>query len=167
MRPRRVLLPLLAQAERLFQYDAESGRITRRVLCGGRCAGTTAGTLRDDGYLSTRFAGAEVLCHRLAWLLHYRAEPPHELDHINTVRSDNRIENLRPASRNENNQNHRQAHSNNRLGVLGVHRVRSGRYLARIRVDSKARHIGVYDTAEEASAAYLNAKRQLHKGNTL
>jgi len=167
MFPRRQLLPLLEAARKLFSYAPDSGLITRKVVSGGRVAGSTVGTRRKDGYLSTRMRGAEVLCHRLAWLLHHSEEPPTEIDHINGDRSDNRAANLRPASRQENNQNRRCAHSNNRLGVMGVHRIRSGRYLARIRVGGKSIHIGVFDTSDQASDAYLHARRELHKGNTL
>lgn len=167
MRARRQLLPLLDMATRLFAYSAESGLITRKVLSGGQVAGSSVGTLRRDGYLGSRLGGAEVLCHRLAWLLHRGEEPPAEIDHINGIRSDNRLANLRAASRQENNQNRRSAHVNNRLGVMGVHCTRSGRYLARIRVGGKSVHVGVFDTSAQASDAYLSAKRELHKGNTL
>lgn len=166
-RARRPLLPLLGTARQLFSYTAESGWITRKALSGGQIAGSSVGTQRKDGYLCTRIRGGEVLCHRLAWLLHHEEEPPTEIDHINGDRADNRIANLRPASRQENNQNRRHAHSNNRLGVMGVHRIRSGRYAARIRVGGKAIHIGVFDSSDQASEAYVQAKRELHKGNTL
>lgn len=100
-------------------------------------------------------------------MLHTQDEPPAEIDHINGCKSDNRFVNLRRSTRQHNNQNRRRPHLNNMLGVMGVHKTRSDRYLARIRIDGQAKHIGVFDTVEEASAAYLIAKRQLHEGNTL
>lgn len=156
-----------ARARELFSYCAATGVIARRTTRGGQLAGSKVGTLRKDGYLSTRVDGVELLCHRLAWLLHHGVEPDDEVDHRNGVRSDNRIKNLRDSDRDGNNQNRRTAHKNNRLGVLGVNQLPSGRFQARIRVNKKLRSLGTHATAEAASAAYVNAKRQLHKGNTL
>lgn len=155
------------RAAELFSYCPISGVITRRVTTGGQLAGSVAGTPRKDGYLSTTADGREVLCHRLAWLLHHRSDPAGEIDHRNGDRSDNRAGNLRDSDRSGNNQNRRKPHKNNRLGVLGVRRLESGRFLARIRVNKKLIRLGTHDTQDAASAAYINAKRKLHKGNTL
>lgn len=155
------------EARRLFAYDPATGAITRRITQGGQRAGTVVGTFRVDGYLATTIGGREVLCHRLAWALHYGADPCDEIDHRNGVRSENRIKNLRQADRGINNQNRRNPHRNNQLGVLGVRQVPSGRYIARIRVNKQLRTLGTFDTPEAASAVYLAAKRQLHEGNTL
>ncbi|MCU1169245.1 HNH endonuclease [Stenotrophomonas maltophilia] len=163
----RPIAALLDKANAIFSYNPETGLIVRRVTCGGRCAGTVVGTRRDDGYLEARVAGRTVLAHRLAWLLITQEEPPAEIDHINGRKDDNRFKNLRGASRAENNQNRVVPHANNRTGRLGVHRNRSGRFVARIRVDGRLQHIGVYATPDEASDAYLRTKRQLHRGNTL
>ncbi|WP_428700722.1 HNH endonuclease [Stenotrophomonas indicatrix] len=163
----RPIADLLEKANALFAYDPETGRIVRRITCGGRCAGTVVGTRRDDGYLDVGVAGRTVLAHRLAWLLITQEEPPVEIDHINGRKDDNRFKNLRGASRAENNQNRLVPHANNRTGRLGVYRNRAGRFVARIRVDGRLQHIGVYATPDEASDAYLSAKRQLHRGNTL
>lgn len=150
-----------------FRYDPETGVITRLETRGGQRAGSKVGTVRKDGYLSTKFLHREVLAHRLAWILHYQEFPGSEIDHVNGDRSDNRIANLRLACRQTNNQNRRKAHSNNELGVLGVRQVREGVFVARIRVSKKAIHLGHFSSAELASEAYLEAKRALHKGNTL
>lgn len=163
----RAIASMLKAANRLLAYDPATGLITRKVTCGGQRAVVTVGTVRPDGYLDVGLCGHRVLCHRLGWMLHKQEEPPAEIDHINGCKSDNRFSNLRQSTRQHNNQNRRRPHLNNRLGVLGVHKTRSGRYLARIRIDGHAKHIGVFDTADEASAAYLSAKRQLHQGNTL
>lgn len=154
-------------AMELFSYDPESGLITRRKTTGGQLAGSSAGSLRPDGYLSIRFRGQEVLAHRMAWFLHHGSEAEQEIDHINGKRSDNRASNLREASRTTNNQNRRKAHSNNKLGILGVQRTSSGKFLARIRVNKKLIRIGKFNTQEAASDAYVQAKRNLHDGGTL
>ena len=158
-------LALLARES--FAYCAATGRITRRVTRGGQMAGAIVGTARTDGYQATKLAGKEILCHRLAWLIVHGDLPSGELDHINGNRSDNRIDNLRCASRSMNNQNRRTAFKSNRLGVLGVTQTKRGTFIARIRVNGKGIHLGVFPTAAEASQAYVAAKRQLHQGNTL
>ncbi len=155
------------KALQLFEYNAETGVITRKILCGGQMPGAVVGTSRKDGYLACRVDRKEMLLHRLAWLLFYGQEPDCEIDHINSNRSDNRVENLRLADRTVNNQNRRKAHKNNALGILGVGVTASGKFKARIRVNKKLIDLGIFHTHELASAAYLSARRTLHKGNTL
>jgi hypothetical protein len=155
------------RARHLFSYDPVTGIITRNVLCGGQMPGTVVGGLRKDGYLSVKVDRNEWLCHRLAWLLHYGVEPDFEVDHKNNIRSQNWIDNLRPSGRGHNMQHQKVAHKNNKLGVLGVHQDAYGRFIARIRVNKKPIALGSHDTVEQASAAYLAAKRQLHEGNLL
>jgi hypothetical protein len=94
--------------------------------------------------------------------------PQGEVDHINGVPSDNRWSNLRDVGRTKNAQNIRKPKSNGQSGFLGVsHRKDTGRYQAFITVERKRKTLGCYATAEAAHAAYLEAKRQLHEGNTL
>lgn len=149
-----------------FILDAESGAVSRRTLRGGQIVGAAVGTTRKDGYLSTSFMGKEILMHRLVWALAMGELPEAEIDHINGNRADNSIRNLRLSTRAENNQNRRKAHANNRLGLLGVTQA-GGRFRARIRLSGKVADLGRFDTAQEAHAAYLAAKRKLHPGCTL
>lgn len=89
-----------------------------------------------------------------------------EAGDINGVRSDNRWANLRMVSRSVNNQNQRRARKDNKSGLLGV-RPNRARWAASIFVYGKKHHLGTYDTAEEAHAVYIKAKRGLHVGNQL
>ncbi len=156
-----------ADAARLLRYCPDTGVITRIVATGGQLVGARVGSVRKDGYLSTKIRGTEFLNHRLAWLLQTGSMPATEIDHLNGNRADNRWSNLRAASRSINNQNRRAAHKNNKLGILGVRQVKNGRFLARIRVDGQLRRLGTFTSSEQAHAAYLDAKRTLHQGNTL
>jgi hypothetical protein len=53
-------------------------------------------------------------------------------------------------------------------GVLGVSFDSSrSKYCAYITVNGRRKNLGRFQTAEEAGAAYLSAKRELHPGNTL
>lgn len=74
-----------------------------------------------------------------------------EVDHINRIKTDNRLENLRVASRAQNARNY--------LGK-GVYSCR-GKWAARIGHDGRMIHCGTYDTAHDAHAAYLQAKLEL------
>lgn len=155
----------LADLSRFFAYDPETGRITRRVSAGCAKVGDAVGSLRN-GYVTARHRGRQINGARLAWALHHGAWPTNCIDHINGVRNDNRIVNLRDVSIAINNQNHRRAARNNHLGVKGV-KVIGKKFSARIRVKNETLYLGLYPTAEAAHQAYVKAKRIYHPGGTL
>jgi len=131
-------------------------------------AGKPAGTPHIMGYVSIHIDGKGYLAHRLAWFLHYGAWPSKGLDHIDGDKLNNRIENLRDVGQKINGQNKKRPNSNNKLGLLGVSMNAKGtRYIAFIKIDGKQRYVGSYLTAEEAAAAYIDAKRRQHEGGTL
>ena len=152
-------------AERLrevLNYDAETGIFTWLARTRNRVAvGDVAGSPDRYGYLRIKIDGRIHSAHRLAWLYVHGEWPKDQLDHINGIRTDNRITNLREATNAENGHNRRKPHSNNTTGYLGVKRDR-GRFQALIRLDGKQRYLGLFDTPEAAHAAYLEAKRRLH-----
>ena len=82
------------------------------------------------------------------------------IDHINNIRSDNTINNLRPATQQQQNFNVK-IYKNNKLGIKGV-QLHNTKYRARIRIDNILSIIGTYDTIEEASEAYKARARELH-----
>lgn len=96
------------------------------------------------------------MAHRVAWLLHFGFWPDQELDHINGIKDDNRISNLREVTHAENMQNRTKAMRSSSTGVLGVKPFRNG-YIARIQRFGKRQHLGVFKTIEEASSAYRAA----------
>jgi hypothetical protein len=103
-------------------------------------------------------AGSTVTEHRLAWFYTHGRWPSGDLDHINRVRHDNRIDNLREATRSENCQN-QPIRKSNRSGVTGVyHHKVSNKWAATINVNKKQMHLGVYDTLEEAIQVRRNAE---------
>jgi hypothetical protein len=105
------------------------------------------------GYIFISVKDKRFLAHRLAWCYVYGEFPKDDIDHINCDRSDNRIENLRPATKTQNLAN--QPRTRGEVNYKGVSLdKRNGRFLSRIRVNNKSFHIGSFDTAEEAHAAY-------------
>lgn len=155
-----------AQVKELFDYDPETGIIRWMVRKGSVQAGTVAGSPNDRGYIQIRIDKTTYRAHRLAWLIFYGRWPENQIDHINGIRTDNRIKNLREANAAQNAQNQRTASSDNKSGYLGVSVFRN-KWQAQIMVNGKNRYIGVYDTPEEAHEAYLAKKRELHEFNTL
>lgn len=117
------------------------------------------------GYLHGSLCGVPVLAHRVAWVVAH-GEWPDKIDHINGVRSDNRLRNLRSVTGKENSKNCRR-HSRNKSGITGVFLRADGRWMANIAVDCRTVYLGLYLTIEEAAAARQAAQRVLgfHKNH--
>lgn len=152
----------------LLDYDSEQGIFYWRNPLKAKVRGQVAGGVGPKGYKQVKVDGFRYLSHRLAWLHVHGEWPKGQIDHINGVRHDNRISNLRDVTPSVNNQNQRRALRNNATGLLGVSRTSSGKpYAASIGVAGKYKWLGTFDTPEEASQAYIEAKRSLHPGGML
>lgn len=151
----------------IILYNQDTGALTWKQSRGGKAKdGAVAGTSHNRGYIIVRVNGRRYLAHRLAWFLYYGVWPEKQIDHINGIRSDNRIVNLRDVSPVVNCQNLRKPTIRNKSGYLGV--MPSGdRWMAQIRINGNRTHLGRFKTPEEAHAAYLEAKRRFHEGNTI
>lgn len=158
-----------SRLKEIFCYDPESGLFTRRIDRKSRKAGSVVGTKRPDGYLKTCVDGKQVLLHRLAWFYVYEKWPLQEIDHINNVRHDNRISNLRDVSPSHNQQNQKRAHKRNKsCGLLGVTWCKKGQHWkAQIAANGKRYELGSFDSPEKAHEAYLQAKREKHANCTI
>ena len=111
-----------------------------------------------------------LMAHRAAWMMYTGCVLGREdqIDHINGIRSDNRIDNLRVVSSKLNAQNRRSATTGSSSRFLGVYWIRHSRkWGACIDVDGRNRHLGCFRTEEEAHHAYVVAKREYHQGCTL
>lgn len=152
----------LSELRSAIGYDPETGILTRKKKTGQNVVvGKEAGWKDSQGYRRVRVLGRCWASHRLAWSLHYGEEPAGIIDHINGVRDDNRIQNLRIVTPSENTQNMHSVRSDNETGVTGV-RKRGGRYEARICINGKTVYLGGFPSAQEASDAYRAAKMRLH-----
>lgn len=157
---------------RCFRCDPETGRIYRTPEHSryGDYTEPLAWTHRK-GYLwvCLGFKGRRMIFaeHRLGWFLHHGYWPQHTIDHRNGDKTDNRLENLRDVSNQHNRQNTRKAYRSNKSGLLGVCQTASGRWEAAVKLDGKKHYAGLYDTPQEAHAAYIELKRKLHPGCTI
>lgn len=148
----------------VLNYSPEAGEFTwrPRLDAKGRRVGDvgrTAGHGTFNGYIEVGVCGERWYAHRLAWMHYYGEQPSGPLDHIDGDRTNNRISNLRLASEHLNSGN-RGPNKNNRSGFKGV--FRSGnRWAAQISIRGKHTHLGVFDSPEEASAAYQFAAKDV------
>jgi hypothetical protein len=97
---------------------------------------------------------------RLIWAYFYSDPGIFIVDHINRVTDDDRIENLRLATKPKNNCNS-SMYSNNTSGFKGVTATRN-KWKAQISSGGQKIHLGVYPTKEEAAAAYAEAANRIH-----
>jgi hypothetical protein len=155
---------------KLLDYDQATGIFRWRVAVARNMhVGDVAGSVsKKSGYRKIKIDYCFYLASRLAWFHVHGRWPSDQMDHKNTIRADDRLENLREATPSLNGQNKRRAMRSNGAGLLGVH-TRSDRktFQARIEVNGKNHHLGSFETAELAHAAYVEAKRRLHPGCTL
>ncbi|NML61835.1 HNH endonuclease [Massilia sp. RP-1-19] len=162
-------IPLITagRLRELFIYDEATGFFIWRKTCGARAkAGAIAGHKSSREYIQMRLDGRNYKGHRLAWLYVHGEWPSDQIDHINGVKSDNRIANLRDVSCNINHQNLRQACVRSSTGLLGVIPDKN-RWRARIDANKKTYRLGSFNSPELAHAAYIEAKRRLHEGCTI
>ena len=122
--------------------------------------GFTSTTL--NGYRQGRIFSRQYYAHRVIWCIYYGEWPPNQIDHINGVRTDNSIGNLRLAVNSQNGRN-RGKQSNNTSGYKGVSYYKSrGVWEANIQADGVKRRIGYFKTAEDAHQAYCERSKIIH-----
>jgi len=151
----------------LLHYDPETGIFTWRATTSNRVkTGDRAGNRNTNGYRRLRIDNVHYLEHRLAWFYLFGEWPKPFIDHINGDPSDNRIANLRVATRLINQQNFRRARKDSATGVQGVY-ASGKRFYAKIKVKGEKMYLGMFPTKEDAHQAYLTAKRKHHEGCTI
>lgn len=152
-------LPAADELRRLFSYDPSTGALTWKyrpeysVQWNGKHAGQRAGgRSKAHGRLVVNIGGRLILCHRIVWKIVHGGDPIGDLDHKDGDPANNRIENLRPATKHENLRNSR-LHVGKTL-PKGVSEYDHNRFRASIYIDGRCRHLGVFASAEGAHAAY-------------
>jgi hypothetical protein len=135
-----------------YTYDKDKGYLLK-------LNGNVAGTKNSAGYLVVTINSKTYLVHRLIYLLH---NPDFNqkltVDHLNGNTMDNRIENLQ-AKTHKNNLRNQRIRVTNKSGCMGVRKYSLTKWRTEIRINGKTKHIGMYDTFEEAVAARRKAEK--------
>jgi hypothetical protein len=146
----------------VLRYEPETGVFVWKVCRGRMKAGTVAGRLGVDGYYQIGIDKNLYFAHRLAWLYVYGYMPENSIDHINKVKGDNRIRNLREVSHQCNLRNSKRA-CNNTSGVCGVYwDKKCNKWRVGINVNYKNKYLGHYDDFDDAVCARLAAEQALN-----
>jgi hypothetical protein len=147
----------------LLNYDPETGIFTWKTAAGKRVKeGLRAGWDDEKGYRKIQIDGKTYREHQLAWFYVNSKWPAHEVDHKDGIRNNNRISNVREATRSENRQN-LSGKSNGKSGIMGCSwHKKTKKWQAYIQVGGKWYALGYFDKREDAGAAYLKAKKELH-----
>lgn len=145
------------RVKELFEY--RDGDLVWKVKRRGRFAkpGVVAGC-KTDKYIWISVDCRSYAAHKLVFLYHY-GYIPKEIDHINQIKTDNRIENLRPCTRSQNTGNVG-LRSTNTSGYRGIWFAKHcGKWRASIKKKGKSTHLGYFNTREEAAEAYDTAAK--------
>ena len=151
------------QLQQTLNYNPDTGIFTwandsKRVK-----AGTKAGTITNQGYVRIKILDKVYMAHRLAWLYVYGVMPSEQIDHINHDKANNRIENLREATNQQNQFNKpKSKYSKSNYKGISFHK-KSNKWLAQININKVNTYLGIFDTEEEAALAYQNKSKEIHK----
>jgi hypothetical protein len=148
----------------LLNYDKHTGIFTWKESRGGIKAGTIAGSLcKDQGYITIQINGTLYRAHRLAVLYEYdiTLEPGEEVDHINRIRNDNRIDNLQIVTHSDNQKN-KSTNIAKQTGITYIrYRSKCIRPFVQLGKTFNEKWLGYFDTVEEAVQATRLALQEL------
>lgn len=148
---------MLTQIElkRHLHYDPETGIFTRLISNSNIVkVGSIAGSKNHKGYLQIQINSKVYGAHRLAWLYVNGEFPVNQTDHINCIKDDNRIVNLRDANSSQNKLNVG-ANKNNTSGFKGVaFHKEANKWVAQAWLNGKKHYLGLFTTPELASVSY-------------
>lgn len=152
--------------ERLLQllhYDEGTGVFTRRCALPGYRVGSVAGTVVDRGYIVIKIDGKSHKAHRLAWLYAKEKWPDEHIDHQDGDTGNNRLSNLREATRAQNLANCK-LYKSSKSKLKGVcwHRA-TGKWCSYIQANRKRVHLGLFDDPGDAHQRFLKAAAELHR----
>lgn len=157
-----------ADLQSLFNYDKDTGIFTRKIISKNykQKVNSIAGTTNSEGYIVIGIDKKYYKAHRLAWLYVYGKFPKEQIDHINGIKNDNRICNLREVTNAENQQNRTKLNLNNKTGINGID-FRKNKYRVRICVNYDSIYIGEYKTLDEAKIELENARIKYQPFHTI
>jgi hypothetical protein len=161
-----VIIPIQTFLKECFEYDCSTGFLKRKIrplehfsnkrnmnYYNNNYGNKIITRTNMQGYIRVHIDGINYRAHRLIWKLHYGTEPPDIIDHINGIKDDNRIENLREVTIGENGKNRTKPKIGSRYEYIGAIK-HNGRWVSSITHNKISIFIGSFDTQEEAALAY-------------
>lgn len=144
-------------------FDYREGKLYWKIQKGPRAKiGVEAGRVRTDGYRQVNIDNKRYSIHRLVFLLHHGYLPAY-IDHIDTDKLNNHIENLRAATSSQNNLNCARR-KDNASGVKNVSWHKStGKWQAQVAVNGMRKYLGLYDDLASAERVVVEARNKYHK----
>lgn len=154
-------------AERLrkvLNYNPHTGQFTWLVRTARRIhIGDSPNCKNRDGYIQVSIDNKRYLVHRLVWLYVYDEWPLFQLDHVNGIRDDNRLCNLRSVTNSQNQQNRRGARCDSRTNVIGVTWVEKRQcWRAHLMLNRKYMLKSYHKKIEDAIASRRQAELKYH-----
>jgi hypothetical protein len=144
------------ELKRQFHYNPDTGIFTRLSN------NTECHCLNGTGVILVYVNKKRYLAHRLAWLYINGTFPKFVIDHINHIRHDNRIENLRPATLSQN-QHNRKPNVNSSSGIKGLTWLKTRKkWRVRCSLNGVSHHLGDYADIEIAKYAYQEFAKKMH-----
>lgn len=150
----------MSNLDTLFSYDPNTGLLRWKTSSAYRIKpGDIAGSMNGQGYLLVQINGKKRPVHRIAWeIFHGEISEELKIDHVNGIRHDNRIINLRQVTDAENNKNAR-LRKDNSSGRTGVSwHKKHNKWLANIRVNGTLRFLEYFSDLDEAIKARSQAE---------
>jgi len=146
----------------IFYYNKETGLFVRTVKTSNRVkVGDVAGYKDRQGYLIININRTLYRAHRLAWLYVYGKFPENDIDHINGIKDDNRILNLRDVTNSENHRNMKMS-KRNKSGFTGIRwSEKQHKWLSRIHTEGKEIHLGSFIELSDAINSRELAENEL------
>ncbi len=164
-------LPSSERLHQLFEVDFDSGTLIwkRRPVSDFKTSGDcetwhirflgmpALATVNGQGYCHGRLGNIRPQAHSVIWCMKYGYWPK-QIDHINGIRTDNRIANLREVTTRQNQRNRRKPVCNTSGNIGVAFRKESGRWRAYINDNRGRKWLGTFNTFEEAVAARKSAE---------
>lgn len=141
-------------------FDYKDGNLYWKKARSKINVGEKTGSLNINGYLTTKIDQKDYRTHRLIFMWHYGYFPV-QVDHINNIKTDNRIENLRPAKNGQNMQN-KKIQKNNTSGFKGVYKHQN-KWRVRLMIDGKSKSFGLYNDIDYAKFVANAMRHKYHK----
>ena len=151
----------------LIIYDKETGVFCWNKSRRGVVVNKNLGCDNGFGYLRITVLGKSYYAHRLAWFYIYGKWPKDQIDHINGIKNDNRIENLRDLTNSQNAQNKLKAKVNSNSKILGVSwHKKAKKWQAFICIYKQNKYLGLFSDIKDAEIAYKLEREKINYVST-